>query len=74
MAAKKKQRSVRLADVAQRAGVSRVAVSHVLHGSGKNVRVSEATREKVLRVARQLNYGPTATRSSCVVRAATPWG
>ena len=68
MAVPKKERTVRLADVAQRAGVSRVAVSHVLHGSGKNVRVSAATREKVLQVARQLNYRPN--RSAQQLRGA----
>ena len=49
---------VRLVDVAKLASVSRVAVSHVLHGSGANVRVSDATRDRVLRVARELGYKP----------------
>lgn len=49
---------VRLIDVAERAGVSRVTVSHVLHGSGANVRVGKATRERVQRIAQQLGYRP----------------
>lgn len=52
------RKPVRLIDVAKRAGVSRATVSHVLHGSGANIRVSEATRRRVLRVARQLSYKP----------------
>ena len=59
---------VRLIDVAKRAGVSRVTVSHVLHGVGANVRVSKATRERVKRVARQLNYKPN--RSAQQLRGA----
>ena len=52
------RKPVRLIDVAKRAGVSGATISHVLHGSGGNIRVSEATRRRVLRVARQLSYKP----------------
>lgn len=55
-------------DVARQAGVSRVTVSHVLHGSGANVRVSQRTRDRVLRAARQLNYKPN--RSAQQLRGA----
>lgn len=49
----------RLSDIAQAAGVSRVAVGRVLNGSGgDHVRVSEATREKILTIARRMNYRP----------------
>lgn len=52
-------RKVRLVDIATQAGVSRAAVGHILNNSGQdNVRVSEATREKVLKIAEQLDYRP----------------
>ena len=50
---------VRLVDIAERAGVSRTAVGHILNNSGADcVRVSKATRQKVLRIARELDYRP----------------
>lgn len=49
----------RLIDVAREAGVSRVAAGSVLNGSGgESVRVGEATRKRVLEIARRLNYRP----------------
>ena len=45
-------------DIAERAGVSKMTVSAVLSKSSKTVRVSEATRLRVLEVARQINYQP----------------
>lgn len=51
--------AVRLIDVARAAGVSRVAAAHVLNGAGSgNVRVAPATRERIERIARELNYRP----------------
>lgn len=50
---------VRLIDIARRAGVSRAAVGHVLNHSGQDsVRVSEATRRRVLKIAKDMNYRP----------------
>jgi len=50
---------VRLVDIAKRAGVSRAAVGHVLNHSGiNNVRVSPETRERVLKIAQEMNYRP----------------
>ena len=50
---------VRLIDVADRIGVSRVTVGHVLLGSGKDsVRVSEETSERILEAAKELGYQP----------------
>lgn len=45
-------------DVARRAGVSRSTVSVVLSGHTGNIRVSEATRKRVLAVAAELGYSP----------------
>lgn len=50
---------VRLVDIAKKAGVSRAAVGHILNNSGVNsVRVSQETRERVLKIAREMNYRP----------------
>jgi DNA-binding LacI/PurR family transcriptional regulator len=46
-------------DVAERAGVSQSTVSLVFSGKGRG-RVSEATAERVRRVARELGYRPNA--------------
>src|SRR3954464_7556221 len=43
-------------DVAEAAGVSAMAVSKVLHGTGRNVRVSDETSENIRRVAREMRY------------------
>lgn len=45
-------------DVAREAGVTSATVSYVLNNTG---RVSEATRQRVLEAARQLNYRPSIT-------------
>src|ERR1043166_1041037 len=51
--------AVRLIDVARSAGVSRVAVAHVLNGAGSaSVRVSEQTRRRIQAAARKLRYRP----------------
>ncbi|WP_437186839.1 LacI family DNA-binding transcriptional regulator [Planctomicrobium sp. SH668] len=53
------QTKVRLVDIARKAGVSRAAVGHVLNHSGAdNVRVSQDTRERILKIAREMNYRP----------------
>jgi len=50
---------VRLADVANHAGVSRVAAGRVLLGSGAgHVRVSEAAAKRIQEAARELGYQP----------------
>lgn len=47
---------MRLRDVAERAGVSPTTASFVL--SGRDMRISEETRQRVLRTARELDYRP----------------
>src|SRR5215472_11889010 len=53
-------RSVTLKDIAERSGVSVMAVSAVLRGKTGTVRVSEETRAKILRVAQEMRYRPHA--------------
>jgi LacI family transcriptional regulator len=48
---------IRSIDVAERAGVSRATVSLVL-GGRSDVRIPEATRERVLQVAQEMGYRP----------------
>lgn len=72
--------------VADRAGVSTATVSYVLSGrSGGNTRVSEATRERVLRAAKELGWVPNQsargmrrgkTDQICLVlrNTSSPWG
>src|SRR5688572_12701723 len=45
-------------DVARRAGVSRSIVSGVLNGTMSTMRVSEETRERILKAAQELGYTP----------------
>ncbi|WP_459557919.1 LacI family DNA-binding transcriptional regulator [Lacunimicrobium album] len=53
------ERKVRLQDIAEQAGVSRAAVGHILNNSGADsVRVSDATREKIVKIAKELGYRP----------------
>lgn len=49
---------VTIRDVAAKAGVSAMAVSSVLHGSGKNVKISEEKAQIIRDAARELNYHP----------------
>ena len=53
---------VRLRDVAARAGVSPTTASFVL--GGRDMRISEETRQRVLRTARELDYRPNLTARS----------
>ena len=48
--------SVTMKEIARRAGVSRPTVSRVLND--KPSLVAQETREKILRIARELNYQP----------------
>jgi len=47
-----------MTDVAERAGVSKAAVSVVLSDHKGNIGVSEATRKRVLKIARETGYRP----------------
>ncbi|WP_432797834.1 LacI family DNA-binding transcriptional regulator [Poriferisphaera sp. WC338] len=52
--------SVTISDIAKRAGVSHPVVSKVLHGGRSNVGVSEQTRLRIEKMARDLGYRPHA--------------
>lgn len=54
---------ITIKDVAIRAGVSPASVSNVLHGRGRNVRVSPATAEAIRNAAKELRYGPQTSGS-----------
>ncbi len=58
-----KARKATSADVARRAGVSRTTVSFVLNNV-PGVRISEATRQRVLQAAAELEYYPHAAAQS----------
>src|SRR4029453_14633647 len=62
---------VRMADVARRAGVSPTTVSFVLSGRD-DMRISEATRQKVLRAARDLAHRPNLMARSLRTRESRP--
>ena len=49
---------VTIRDVAKLAGVSESTVSRVLSGSELAIRISDATRQRVLRVAEEMSYRP----------------
>jgi DNA-binding LacI/PurR family transcriptional regulator len=60
-------------DVAQRAGVSQPLVSMVI-GGNPTARVAEATRERVLRAARELGYRPNVIARGLVSRRSYSFG
>lgn len=53
---------VTLKDIAEKVGVSKATVSMVLNN--KNINVSEATRNKILKVVKELNYIPNSAARS----------
>ena len=56
-----KIKTVRLLDIATKAGVSVSAVSKTMNGSDE---IPEATREKILSIARELDYHPNFSARS----------
>ena len=56
----RKRRAPTMSDVARIAGVNRVTVSVALSGKPSNTRISEATRQRILEVAKELGYQPNA--------------
>jgi LacI family transcriptional regulator len=54
-------RAATLADVGRAAGVSAMAASAVLNGARTSSRISEDTRQRILKAAAELEYRPNAT-------------
>lgn len=52
------KKSITLKNIAIQAGVSVPTVSRVLNGKSKHYRISNETRELILKVAKELNYSP----------------
>ena len=60
----KRERSTTMQDVANRAGISKVTVSAVLGGRSKDLRIAEATQQRVWQIAREMNYRPNEVARS----------
>ncbi|RIK72748.1 MAG: hypothetical protein DCC67_18805 [Planctomycetota bacterium] len=56
-----RRKSVRLIDIAREAGVSVSVVGNVLNGGRGNSRVAQATADRIIALAKQLNYRPSPT-------------
>jgi len=54
-----KNKRITINDIARLAGVSKSTASLVLNGRGKELRVAEATRSRVMEIARQHHYQPS---------------
>lgn len=54
----KKQETIHIKNIAERAGVSPGTVSLVLNGRGDELRISKTTQQHVKEVAKELNYQP----------------
>ncbi len=63
-----RQRRPTMQDVADRAGVSKVAVSVVLSGKQSSVRVGEDTRQRILAAVAELGYQPNVLWRSLLSR------
>lgn len=55
-------------DVARLAGVSKVTVSYVLNGHSSSARISNPTKERVLKAAKELDYSPSAIARMMVTK------
>lgn len=53
-----------LKDIARTAGVSTALVSFVLNGKGKEYRINEETADRILEIAREMNYQPNQAAKS----------
>lgn len=60
----KKRKGISLKDIALKSGVSTALVSYVLNGKEKETRVGKETAEKILKVAKELNYQPNLIAKS----------
>lgn len=67
-----KTKRVTIKDIAELAGVSKATASLVLNGRGKELRVAQETRERVLAIAREQHYQPSIHARCCATTVATP--
>jgi len=58
----RKQRSVTLADIAVRCGVTKATVFHVVHGNRQQV--SDATYRRIIAVVQELGYDPASQQAA----------
>ena len=65
-----KTKRVTIKDIAEQAGVSKATASLVLNGRGKELRVAQETRERVLAIAREQHYQPSTDGN----RSTNHWG
>lgn len=61
-----KTKRVTIKDIAELAGVSKATASLVLNGRGKELRVAQETRERVLAIAREQQL---SAQHSCALAA-----
>lgn len=61
-----KTKRVTIKDIAELAGVSKATASLVLNGRGKELRVAQETRERVLAIARE---AALSAQHSCALAA-----
>ena len=59
-----KKKNVSLKDIALKSGVSTALVSYVLNGKAQESRVGKETAERILQVAKELNYQPNLIAKS----------
>lgn len=55
-------KKVTMKDIAEKAGVTKATVSMVLNK--KNVKISEETKRKIFKIAKEMNYIPNAIARS----------
>nr|WP_294695349.1 LacI family DNA-binding transcriptional regulator [uncultured Friedmanniella sp.] len=63
---------VTLIQVAERAGVSKTTAGYVLTGQDQKMRITEVTRDRVLRVAAEMNYRPNLMARSLRTAVSRP--
>lgn len=68
----RKTKRVTIKDIAELAGVSKATASLVLNGRGKELRVAQETRERVLSIAQQQHYQPSIHARSLRTTAVIP--
>ena len=55
---RKEESTVQIKQIAEAAGFSQSTVSIVLNGRGDEMRISQATQQRIISIAREMNYQP----------------